>query len=438
MKSFLESLFAGLSEQSLDYCVLRNYELLPESLGGSDLDILVDPDDLQKIEAEVVRLAERYGGSVISKYSTVGSYLKILGRYEGCWWGVAIDLMPGIDYKGVLYVEAGDVLKRAREHKGIKIASEADAAAMSVLKELVNNSEVSDEYLEDWRLEYKKDTGSALLLVKKGFGVAGVQAMEGLLALDRTEAEGRKAAESLRTILKKKAGFSGRLQSFVNVLQRFERLLKRPGYVVAVTGTDGAGKTTVIEGITPVLNVALHKGVVYRHLRPDWLPPLGNATGKQREGPKVVTDPHGKSPSGILLSLVRLSYYWVDYTIGYWRKVAPKVFSKSKLFIFDRYFYDVIVDPKRMRIKLPGFVIRFFFVFVPKPDLLLCLGGDAETLYRRKPETSLEEVSRQVETLRGLTERTSNAVWIDTGGDVQQTLDDVLSVIQRAMGKRFK
>ena len=37
---------------------------------------------------------------------------------------------------------------------------------------------------------------------------------------------------------------------------------------------------------------------------------------------------------------------------------------------------------------------------IPKPDIILCLGGDPEKIYNRKPETSLEEVTRQTSALK--------------------------------------
>lgn len=44
-ENFLKVFFRNLGESGIQYCVLRNYEHLPHSLNGSDLDILVRLSD---------------------------------------------------------------------------------------------------------------------------------------------------------------------------------------------------------------------------------------------------------------------------------------------------------------------------------------------------------------------------------------------------------
>ena len=47
--AFLEKLFHNLNDSGLNYAVMRNYELLPRSADGSDLDLLIDPKQEQLI-----------------------------------------------------------------------------------------------------------------------------------------------------------------------------------------------------------------------------------------------------------------------------------------------------------------------------------------------------------------------------------------------------
>jgi hypothetical protein len=60
-----------------------------------------------------------------------------------------------------------------------------------------------------------------------------------------------------------------------------------------------------------------------------------------------VTDPHALQ---VLLVQFRLSYYMIDYTMGYGG--FPKKAFKSVVWIFDRYDY---LDPKRAELILIGF-----------------------------------------------------------------------------------
>jgi len=202
------------------------------------------------------------------------------------------------------------------------------------------------------------------------------------------------------------------------------------GITIAFVGTDGSGKSTVIEHITPWLESINTNGVHYEHLRPNLLPPLGAATGKsynKDSGP--VLDPHGQKPSGVLGSLVRVMYYSIDYCVGYWRKIIPLCRKDGQICLFDRYFYDIEVDPRRMRIALPTGILRGVFKLLPKPDLVLCLGADPNVIYERKPETSLEEVTRQVTYLKTLCKKNKRAVWVDTGESIEASIAAVKSAV---------
>lgn len=77
----------------------------------------------------------------------------------------------------------------------------------------------------------------------------------------------------------------------------------------------------------------------------------------------------------------------IDYTLGYMKVVSPIIHLKSKIFIFDRYYYDYYIDQKRSKTNLPYWIVRFGEILLPKPDLILCLGGDPEksTNVNRKP-----------------------------------------------------
>ena len=101
--------------------------------------------------------------------------------------------------------------------------------------------------------------------------------------------------------------------------------------------------------------------------------------------------------------------------------------------IFDRYFYDVKIDPMRLRIKLPQIVIRGIFLMAPSPSVVLCLGGNPKILYERKPETSLEEVTRQVSQLENLVENDVKAHWVRTDQDIAQSVDDVMAIIEKEL-----
>jgi len=202
------------------------------------------------------------------------------------------------------------------------------------------------------------------------------------------------------------------------------------GITIAFVGTDGSGKSTVIKHITPWLESINANGVHYEHLRPNWLPPLGAVAGKSsNEDSGPVVDPHGQKPSCFLVSLVRLGYYSLDYCVGYWRKIIPLCRKDGQVCLFDRYFYDIEIDSRRMRIALPAWILRVVLKLLPEPDIVLCLGTDPNLIYERKPETSLEEVTRQLTHLKSLCKNNKRAVWVDTGDSIETSVATVKSAL---------
>lgn len=192
--------------------------------------------------------------------------------------------------------------------------------------------------------------------------------------------------------------------------------------IIAFLGTDGSGKSTLLNVVVPKIEAETGRRMIVHHLKPDLLPPLGRFRGVKHEQGYVCINPHGSRPSGILGSFFRLTYLSCDYILGYWFKVRTALRRDDiACWIFDRYAYDILLDPLRFRIKLPKWIIGFYLKFLPRPDLVLCLGGDAEKIHDRKPETSLEEVGRQVAELKKFCDGNRRAVWIDTTTSIEDS-----------------
>ncbi len=211
---------------------------------------------------------------------------------------------------------------------------------------------------------------------------------------------------------------------------RAVRIVKPPGKMVAILGTDGSGKSTMIEAVSPVLMDATHGALTVEHLRPRLLPALGSYRKNGTVEEEIVTDPHGATPSGYLVSMFRLAYYLVDYVLGYWLRVRPLISKSPTIFLFDRYAYDLLIDPKRLRIKLPACVLRTFTYLVPKPDLIICLHGDPVVLTARKKELPLSEVRRQVDALITFSKKEKKAVMVSTETTIDEARDQILQALK--------
>ena len=172
------------------------------------------------------------------------------------------------------------------------------------------------------------------------------------------------------------------------------------------------------------------------HLRPGLLPPFARIKGKKTASTGPVLDPHGRKPSSAFSSGFRLVYLTLDYIFGYWLKIRPNIAKQPTVVIFDRYAYDMAIDPRRFRIALPNKVIRWFTRLAPKPDLIFCLHGNPDVIVARKRELPVAEVARQVDALKEFAANEPCAVLISTEGSIQQARDQVLNAIANYCDKR--
>lgn len=438
--NYYKTLFNELNNKGIHYSVLRNWESLPDNSGGHDIDIWVRQNDMEAFVCTLDSVAKKYDGYLISYI-----YSKDCPRYLylGKDWGIQYDVhIEDAQYRNAAYMKCDIIDRHTFLHNGVRVLDSEIDGIISFFKEILNNGTCKKEYCEN-ASKVMEETDNAVL--DSYLDCFSEKTKKYLVeTLKKRDYSGKRLVQvrricvsDIQTIL---SIFSYYLQRLVRIWSavRLFGARTRPGYVIAVMGTDGSGKSTIIESITPWLEEAFHHGVTYKHLRPTAYRDLGVLVGKRKAEPnRVVTNPHAHKPSGSIGSLVKWSYYLLDYTLGYIKTIWPHVSFKCKLFIFDRYYYDYYIDQRRMGISLPKWLIRIGEMFVPKPDLVICLGGDPQKIYERKPETSLDEVSRQVKALQTFCIKRKNAVWVDTTVAPEQSIAAAKQAILEMLGKRF-
>ncbi|MBR5167417.1 MAG: hypothetical protein IKW86_05040 [Salinivirgaceae bacterium] len=438
--NYFNSLFSELNKNGIHYSVLRNWETLPDSSGGHDIDIWVRKEDLKVFLYILESVANDYCGEKVSCV-----YSKDCPRYiyMGNDWGIQYDVhVEDAQYRNAAYMKCSIIDNHTSIHNGVRVLDSKIDGLISFFKEILNNGTCKKEYCENASRVIEETDNAALDSYLDCFsGKTRTLLVETLKERDYSSKRlikvRKKCVSEIQSISSISSYYMQRLVRIWNAVSLFGSRT-RPGYVIAVMGTDGSGKSTIIESITPWLDEAFHHGVTYKHLRPTLFKDLGVLVGKRKAEPnRVVTNPHAHKPSGLIGSLVKWSYYLLDYILGYFKTIWPQVSFKCKLFIFDRYYYDYYIDQRRLGISLPKWLIRIGEVFVPKPDLVICLGGDTQKIYERKPETSLDEVSRQVNALQVFCAKRKNAVWVDTTVTPEQSIAASKKAILEMMGKRF-
>ena len=98
--------------------------------------------------------------------------------------------------------------------------------------------------------------------------------------------------------------------------------------------------------------------------------------------------------------------------MGYWLVVRPAR-AAGRLVIFDRYFHDLLVDPRRYRYGAPLWLAHAVGWLVPKPDLWVILDAPADVLQARSQDVSASETARQLDGYRALARNFPEAVVVD-------------------------
>src|SRR5687768_537991 len=133
----------------------------------------------------------------------------------------------------------------------------------------------------------------------------------------------------------------------------------RRGGVIMVAGPDGSGKTTLAHGLAqtvladvPVLQVHHRRGI-------------GRLPGRQLRGP--TTEPHRHAPYPTVVSLGKTFYLFADFLYGWLATIRPFVRSGGWV-ILQRDWWDLLVDPKRYRLRPMPRLGRLLGRLLPEPD----------------------------------------------------------------------
>jgi thymidylate kinase len=170
---------------------------------------------------------------------------------------------------------------------------------------------------------------------------------------------------------------------------------QRKGFMLTFSGVDGAGKSTILNEVKEMLQRKYRKKVVVIRHRPSMLPILsamkyGKEAAEQRCAERL---PRQGTNKNILSSLARFGYYYADYLFGQ-LVVYFRYTLRGYIVLYDRYYFDFIVDGRRSNITISKSFIRNLYVFVYKPQLNIFLYAPPEVILKRKKELSAGDITQ--------------------------------------------
>ncbi len=221
------------------------------------------------------------------------------------------------------------------------------------------------------------------------------------------------------------------------------------GFVVALVGPDGVGKSTIATRLTDVLGRPATR--LYAGDNPDSADRMLPSTRlvwwyrRRTQGPPVHGPPpieHRRrrsllrrlvtSPLSALLLANQCAEEWSRLRLA--RRLAAEglVVVLDRSYLHDYYRHDVTGADRSLRQRVHGW---WLLHVLPRVDLAIVLDAPVDVLYARKAEGTAAALSKRRSEYQGLPPLSAESVTIDAGRPLDAVEADVAEAI-RAFDKR--
>jgi len=414
----LNTVFDILDRQFLDtYVIMNKYDEMPESI-PSDIDINISQIDFQRLDFIITELSKETGllitQKIWSNYRQCAYILSSINLTQP--FRVQLDFFSDFGMTSIpLLIPCVEINCNTRRYGRFNVPAYHVEYVFLLFRRIFKN-DFSVAHCHTLKTALNHDVDKIVAYSALYFGNELANEIS-----DKVLKEDINGLLKIRPILLKQMNKHSLKQAFGSYYFRYwyDHLIrtifrvKYPvGMSIALLGPDGCGKSTIYEKIEYICYGSFH-GIEKKYFRPRLFKNIGhyNILNPTEEG-ETNPDPHGVSQDSFFKSLVRYSFYNIDFVLGYWL-IIKKLEIKKKLVIFDRYYYDYYVDMKRYKYNLPKWLPRLWGWLIPKPDLIFILDGNAQVFYERKKELTLEELERQIIEYRKLAASIRNTLLIN-------------------------
>lgn len=427
---FLEDLFRFFELNNISYCVVGDTSCLPEVIAG-DIDIVIDRQSARSINRLMASFAREnsYHLVQILQHEHQTYYYAFYMTAEN---GEVVYINPDIcsDYirNGQLFLRATDLLNGRRKAEPTTTASSMSFMVPSLEMEFiyyiikkVDKGEVTQKHWSYLREIFIQSVEPCSKLLQTYWSEPQASAMRDQLQSDSFDDFCRNLP-SYKLALQPSQSNSIKF-TFLEFVRTVRRVFQPTGLMVALLGPDGAGKTAICNSLLTNLAPAFRNHAQY-HLRPNYLKRVNS------DNLASTVTPHKIAPRGTALSLIKLLYLALDYSLGYLVKIKPQL-VRSHLVVFDRYYEDLLIDPKRYRHTGPKWLTRLVGWIIPKPDLYIILDAPENVIQARKQEVSIEETANQRARYLQLAHDLPNTIVIDTNQPLAKSeLESTIAVLE--------
>lgn len=383
--NFITALFGFL--QRREYLWLKATLDRPElTCGESDIDLFIKKNDLPDVLLFVskqenigqVEATDEGNAVFLRLHFADGSTLKV-------------DLLTRLVRKQWTYLTDDYLFANRIWHNGIATYTPEVLLEHVLLFNFLNRAGLPQKYIAHFERMAASEQQRLLTFLNRKYGTGFLSFREMAAYLPTVR---KKLTQNLAS--QPQNGLPGRLRQGMGYLRhRFTNKKQRAPKIITFSGVDGAGKTTLLHDLKNELTTRFRQKVVVLRHRPSLLPILSAWTqGKQAaEARAATTLPRQGGNRSRFGSALRFSYYYTDYLLGqvfvWLRYTLP-----GCTVIYDRYYFDFIVDGRRSNISLGERLPKWLYRFVAKPGLNIFLYADPALILQRKQELPAADIEQ--------------------------------------------
>ncbi|HBP89341.1 MAG TPA: hypothetical protein PKK23_02850 [Nitrospirales bacterium] len=432
--SIVMKLFVALQAWNIPYVVVGDTRQFPSTI-TSDIDLVIASGLFQKFQHLLCDFCdeEKINFVQVLKHEYEAWYCVLAWHDKsGHLWFLHPDICCHYIRLGRSYLNSEELLAgryQPKDNSGLErgffVPRPSHAFIYYLIKKIEKGQLTSDdgEYLN---IQWQRDVKQALSLVQRFWPMPLAEQLA-LAATENRWSNIDSHSFKFRESLRKRAPISVK-GLWLEGQRKINRLCNPTGIFIVFLGPDGSGKSTVLNRVKERLAPAFRR-TRYYHLRPNW-----RCFSRKTQ---ATQSPHASPPRGVFASLFKLGLWWADYFIGYWLDIYRRLVS-STFVVFDRYYYDLLVDARRYRYGAPRCLAILVGKFIPKPDLVILLDAPPEILLQRKQEVEFEELVRQRAGYKKVVNSLPNGNIVDSSKPLDQVVIQVEQIVLTYMTARLR